>query len=173
MIQFSSEKDMENFFVTNIDLLLGKKSGTSFEVFTQVSMGSYGVVDTIVVERQNSNIIVHVIEYKNTKIRTDHILQLARYKTICDDVFDNVICDSEVNYIGVCYHLVGLQTFPTSTDLELLLQTLDWVTIHQLSIDVDGIKFDRLQAYTHLKHDEQVKKLKRAHKSILGGKKNG
>ena len=137
MIHFDSEADMELAILNHI---------TDFEVLPwdasphrvlkaqrQVRIGEYGIVDIIahVEDMESGDKWIEVVELKNAKIKSDHLAQLARYKSFFRDTDDDVR-----------FTLIGLKTFPNGIDDCFLIQASSWASVYEVSVDfVDGVSF--------------------------------
>jgi len=138
MIHFDSEADMERAIVSAINdfetLPWNQSPNRVIKVNSQVRLGAHGVADIVCfVECMESGVKwIEVVELKNTKIKLDHLAQLARYKSFFKNTGD-----------FVRYTLIGTKTFPNGNDDCFLIQCSDWADVYEMSIDIaSGATFD-------------------------------
>lgn len=163
MIYFDSEKVFEDLLFDN-QYILSQWFGIhpSADVIRQLSLKQYGICDLFTIfEREledgKKRYIIEIIELKNTPIKSEHIIQCARYKTF----FDNLNIDnSEIKFI--C-HLVGLRTFTDSKivdDLVFLCQSIDWLKVYETTLSPhEGLQFDLVEGW-HTKNSKGEKETK-------------
>lgn len=138
MIHFDSEADMEEAVVSAISdfesLPWNASPNRVLKVERQVRLGAYGIADIVcTVECMESGVTwIEVVELKNTKIKLDHLAQLARYKSFFKETSDAVRCT-----------LIGTKTFPNGSDDCFLIQCSDWADVYEISIDIaSGATFE-------------------------------
>lgn len=147
MINFDSEKELEDAICRSLDKGTNPIDGSRVTSYKrQVWLGEYGKVDIIAFckdddENNGNPTQLTVIELKNTPLKHDHASQIARYKGF----FDNSPVYSESNIEDITYQLVGLKTFPSSSDLCYLLQSMDWLEVYEIHADFEnGITIDQM-----------------------------
>ena len=155
MIHFDSEADMELAIFNHI---------SDFEVFPwdqsphrvlkaarQVRVGEYGVVDILALVEcmESGDKWVEVVELKNTKIKSEHLAQLSRYKSFFKSADHDVI-----------FTLIGLKTFPNGSDDCFLMQASTWASVYEIEIDfVDGVSFCRVEGWVVSKQGQSCNDL--------------
>ena len=138
MIHFDSEADMELEICNHV---------RDFEVFPwvqsphrvvkidrQVRVGEYGIVDIValVEDMKSGGKWIEVVELKNAKLKSEHLAQLARYKSFF------MQADHDVRFT-----LIGLKTFPNSNDDCFLIQESKWASVYEITISFEGgVSFD-------------------------------
>lgn len=137
MIHFDSEADMELAILNHINdfevLPWDASPHRVLKAQRQVRIGEYGIVDIIahVEDMKSGDKWIEVVELKNAKIKSDHLAQLARYKSFFRDA------DGDVRFT-----LIGLKTFPNGIDDCFLIQASSWASVYEVSVDfVDGVSF--------------------------------
>ena len=137
MINFDSEADMELTIFNHISdfevLPWDPSPHRVLKTERQVRIGEHGIVDIVahVEDMASGNRWVEVVELKNTKLKSEHLSQLARYKNFFRRT------DSDVRFT-----LIGLKTFPNCTDDCFLIQASSWASVYEVSVDfVDGVSF--------------------------------
>lgn len=137
MIHFDSEADMETTIFNHLNdfetLPWDQSPHRVLKAARQVRIGEYGIVDIIahVEDMESGDKWIEVIELKNTKLRSEHLAQLARYKNFFRST------DHDVRFT-----LVGLNTFPNGGDECFLMQASTWASVYEVSVDfVDGVSF--------------------------------
>ena len=137
MIHFDSEADMELTIFNHINDFEVLPWDTSphrvLKAQRQVRIGEYGIVDIIahVEDMESGDKWIEVVELKNAKLKSEHLAQLARYKSFFRGA------DSDVRFT-----LIGLNTFPNCTDDCFLIQASSWASVYEVSVDfVDGVSF--------------------------------
>ena len=138
MIHFDSEAEMELEICNHVK---------DFEVFPwnasphrvvkidrQVRIGEYGIADIVaIVECMETGLMwIEVVELKNAKLKSEHLAQLARYKSFFRST------DHDVRFT-----LIGLITFPNSNDDCFLMQESEWASVYEITINLEeGVLFD-------------------------------
>lgn len=145
MIHFDSEKDLEDVIWNNLRYFDELPEGE--EKFRQPRLGDYGVADIITIQHcatQGVKIIhVHLIELKNTPLKYEHIGQCARYKR-----FFEKANETTPFIITFSASLIGLKTFPVSSDLEFIAQEVEWLDVYELGIDpASGITLNIVEGW--------------------------
>lgn len=143
LITFDTEKCFEDLLFDNKHLIIESlELPKDTKIFRQISLHPYGICDLLCISihqiTDNLKLLqIDLIELKNTSLKSDHLIQCARYKTF----FDNLKLDSyEVEFN--C-HLIGMATFKTDpSDFVLLCQSIDWLSVYECFLDpLEGIKF--------------------------------
>lgn len=159
MISFDNEKCMEDFFIENpgyisaaADRYHGHEEDNPWDIRRQVKLGAYGICDIIAVRSRTTKhedlrgdsvfCEVHVIELKNTALKHDHISQIARYGQFFKEMYSQSRCSVEFSA-----SLIGLKTFPDSTDMVFLAQSIDWLNCYELTIKAEGVALKQTEGW--------------------------
>ena len=141
MIHFDSEYDMELTILNHIndfeDLPWCASPHRVLKAARQVRIGEYGIVDIIALVEcmESGSKWIEVVELKNTKIKSEHLAQLARYKSFFRSA------DHEVKFT-----LIGLKTFPNGNDECFLMQASKWASVYEIEIDFEnGVSFEHVE----------------------------
>lgn len=132
MMIFESEKAMEDalFEVIERTKVVPWDGRTVLKVVRQARLGSFGVSDIIIVIKDgphDDDITLMLVELKNTKVKADHLSQVARYKTFLDGTEASVECV-----------LIVTTGMPDETDVCYLIQHSDWLTTYEISVSLDS-----------------------------------
>jgi hypothetical protein len=160
MISFDSEKALEDALYEKLKGGYNPISDTHHDhVIRQFNIAGHGIVDLITVQVMNDPIVngpthlsIDLIELKNTKIKSEHIGQIARYRS----AFRRAIDDGYFEFfeVEVSCILVGLKTFPDETDLVYQIQESEWLSVNEMSISFDeGIKFHEVSNWRSARED--------------------
>ena len=146
MISFDSENAMELAIFTYISEMGATPWGTTQNVQNaerQVDLGGYGIADIIISyldldDDDNEVVKIEIIELKNTKLKAEHVSQLARYRAYFELAgVEHISCT-----------LIGLSTLPDGSDLCYLLQGSEWMSAYEVVIDLsDGVTFSEISGW--------------------------
>lgn len=143
MISFDTEKCFEDFLFENQQIIIDSlELYPNTKILRQVQLGHYGICDLLCISGQSINdklkyLKIDLIELKNTSIKSDHIIQCARYKTF----FDNLsLEDFEIEF---SCHLIGMATFKNDlSDLVFLCQSIEWLCVYECLLSpFEGLEF--------------------------------
>ena len=155
MIYFDSESDMESAIFQSMNdgecLPWNTSPHRVIKAERQVKLGEYGIADIVAYVEcmESGETWVEVVELKNTKLRADHLSQLARYKGFFDD--------SEFDCAR--FTLVGLKTFPSGGDECYLFQSAEWADVYELTICmIEGVSFEKVSGWRPAKNGEKCDK---------------
>jgi hypothetical protein len=144
MISFDSEKDMEDAMFENIqemECIPWVAYPMEFcHAERQVRLGAYGIADIVVKSKHphTGKIFIDVIELKNTKLKLEHVAQVARYKSFF----------SEANNVAVNFHLVGLKTLPSDGNECFIFQEIEWLSVYEISFDFNsGADYNQISGW--------------------------
>lgn len=153
MIHFDSEKCMEDFFFENYQYY-SEHFGTDYlpnlRAYRQAPLGKYGICDLLFLsttrDEASGKILasVRLVELKNTALSHSDVAQVARYKSFFDEL------DKQAKGMDIDFYasLVGLKTFPGSSDLCYLCQTLGWMDVFEAEISaVEGVVLSRVRGW--------------------------
>lgn len=160
MINFDSEKCLEQFLYENMDLyaeeIHGFRGG-QWIYKKQVALGRYGICDILgfrVVPDIHAPIMeiqFNLIELKNTIIKIEHFAQIARYKAFFDDLFVETPHAFEFKA-----SLIGLKTFNNAGDLCYLAHTIDWLNVFEMEISpVTGLSLSLFSGHGRNRTDAE------------------
>jgi len=132
MMIFESEMAMEDalFEVIERTKVVPWDGRPVMKVVRQARLGSFGVSDIIIVVQDgphDDDITLVLVELKNTKVKAEHLSQVARYKTFLDKTLANVECV-----------LMVTPGMPDETDVCYLIQHSDWLTTYEISVSLDS-----------------------------------
>lgn len=132
MMIFESEKAMEDalFEVIERTKVVPWDGRPVLKVVRQARLGSFGVSDIIIVVQDgphDDDITLVLVELKNTKVKAEHLSQVARYKTFLDETVATVECV-----------LIVTPGMPDETDVCYLIQHSDWLTTYEISVSLDS-----------------------------------
>jgi hypothetical protein len=141
VINFNSEKDMEDFFFRYSGHYAGwfdlEPNDIEWKKQRQVNFGSYGICDILFMAASSASgqptLKVRLVELKNTPLNANHIAQVARYKQFFGEI------EEYANYlVDFRAYLVGLPT-PIS-DFVYLAQNIEWLDVFEVSIAPSGVR---------------------------------
>lgn len=156
MITFDSEKCFEDLLFDNKEILFEHFDlYHEAKIIRQVNLNPYGICDllSIYIDKSINSITylyIDLFELKNTQIKSDHLIQCARYKTF----FDNL--DLENTTIEFNCHLIGMKSFDNnSSDLVYLCQSIEWLSVYECILSpFEGIGFKKTQGWGISKNGE-------------------
>lgn len=179
MIQFCTERDMEDYFFEHYESYwdsFGIEPELKWKAERQVQIGQHGICDLLftAIERLDNGIdVLHIrlVELKNTAISHSHVSQVARYA----DFFNRL--ESEGAAItNFKASLVGLKTFPCSSDLVFLCQSIGWLDVFEVSLTpTRGLALKAVSDWRPSQHrnDDLSKFVERCGMVPLEGASNG
>jgi len=158
MITFDSEKCFEDLLFENQTIIIDSLSlAEDTKIIRQVPLTPYGICDLLCISGQNITdtvkyLKIDLIELKNTPLKSEHIIQCARYKTF----FDNLNLDGyEIEF---SCHLIGMATFKTDlSDLVLLCQSIEWLSVYECILHpLEGIQFKLTEGWGKFSKEEKL-----------------
>lgn len=147
-ITFASEKDLVDWYIEN-------ELSSCDNVYRELKIGNYGFADVVTWDEEQK--IIHVYEFKNCDIHTNHFEQIVRYlKGISRSlgINDEDFNDSGVSIIGtiVC-------TGHKGNDCLYLIDFFDKIDMEIISIKDNTVKVENESGY-HLKDEGNLSEIR-------------
>ena len=150
-----AEKDLENIIFeaqkTEQGRMKLRERGlcVSGKFYRQVNLAEYGVVDLLSINKNISPYpeegyitYIEIFELKKDVIKVDALIQIARYKTAINHLFNNF------DNINISINLIGLD-IDTSNDFVFLCNLIEDLSIYSYSYDLEGLKFECENQFWH------------------------